>query len=148
MMMSSHSRKPQKTKAPPPPPTEAEISLSLIQKLVTNAKTLAALGPSLLDQVNSLKVLYKEDAIIRLLLDPLDIAIDLSKGISLPLPKTATLEEVVASDDSLKSVWLGEVYADESEDQAISKLTNEFTKIIEVIKTKSFKSYLKEPDGP
>lgn len=138
----------QKSKAPPPPLTEAEISLSLIEVMVTKAKALAALGPSLLDQVNSLKVLYKEDAIVRLLLDPLDIAIDLSKGISLPLPKASSLETVVASDDSLKSVWLGEVYADESEDQAVVKLTNEFTKMIEVIKTKSFKSYLKEPDGP
>ena len=138
----------QKSKAPPPPLTEAEISLSLIEVMVTKAKTLAALGPSLLDQVNSLKVLYKEDAIIRLLLDPLDIAVDLSKGISLPLPKSSSLETVVASDDSLKSVWLGEVYADETEDQAVIKLTNEFTKMIEVIKTKSFKSYLKEPDGP
>jgi hypothetical protein len=132
--------KKQPAKVPPPPPTEAEISLELIRKLIGHSLELTKLGPKFLDQVASLEVLYSVDLIVTKILDPLDVAADLK---NIKVSATDTLEEVIASNDTLKELWMGEVYADVWEDPAIIRLDAELENLVEVLTKKSFKSFLK-----
>lgn len=132
--------RPRKAK-PVVPPTESEISLTSIAALVGISQSLSRIAAPFLDTVGALAEIYSEEAIDRLIIEPLTVASEINK---IKIAKNQTLEEVVASNPTLKDLWLGEIYADSSEDQAVERLTTDLKKLMEAIKTKSFKTYLKD----
>jgi len=124
------------------PLSEAEISIGLIKKLLDVSKELAKSGYSFLDEVPNLEKIYSGEAITRKLLDPLEVAAEL-KDVKVE-PKD-TLEGLIAGSDTLQQLWKGEMYMDHSEDEAIKILTRELEATLRAIKTKSYKTYLKDP---
>ena len=122
------------------PPTEAELSLSAISQLVKASASVSSQAKSFMNQLEALKKIYPEKDIEEKILDFLTLALDL-RGIK--IGEDSLLEVVIASNESLKELWMGEVYMDASEEAAVKRLTIDLTKLGEVMKTKSYRSYLK-----
>lgn len=122
------------------PPTEAELSLSAISQLVKASASVSTQAKSFMNQLEALKKIYPEKDIEEKILDFLTLALDL-RGIK--IDEDSLLEVVIASNESLKELWMGEVYMDASEEAAVKRLTIDLTKLGEVMKTKSYRSYLK-----
>lgn len=128
-----------KKESPKPPPTEAEISLDLIKKLVDVSQKISSKATGFLDQVPALQKIYDEEAIEKKLVDPIGVAADLKDLVI----SNGSLEETIASNDTLKELWTGEIYVDFEEDHALKKLTEDLSEVLQVITTKSYKTYLK-----
>jgi len=122
------------------PPTEAELSLSAISQLVKASASVSSQAKSFMNQLEALKKIYPEKDIEEKILDFLTLALDL-RGVK--VGEDSLLEVVIASNESLKELWMGEVYMDASEEAAVKRLTIDLTKLGEVMKTKSYRSYLK-----
>lgn len=122
------------------PPTEAELSLGMISQLVKASQSVSSQAKPFMKQLDSIKKIYSEKDIEDKILDFLTLALDLK---DIKVSESSLLEEVVASNGTLKELWTGEVYMDASEDEAVKRLTVDFTKLGDVMKTKSYRSYLK-----
>lgn len=123
------------------PPTEAEISLGLISDLLKASATVVNQSKDFMTQLEALKTIYSESAIEMKILDPLLIALDL-RGIG--VAPGSSLEGTLAANQALRELWTGEVYADASEDEAVKRLTADMTRLGGVLKTKSYRSFLKD----
>ena len=123
------------------PPSEAEISIGLIKRLLTVSKELAKLGHGFLDEVPNLEKIYSDEAITRKLLDPLEVAAELK---NVKVEPKETLEGLIAGSETLQELWKGEMYMDHSEDEAVKFLTQELETTYKAIKTKSYKTFLKD----
>ena len=122
------------------PPTEAEISLGLLRLLVKASTSVSSQAKTFMNQLEALKKIYPEGDIESKILDFITLSLDL-KGVK--VGEDSSLEEVLASNETLKELWTGEVYMDSSEDEAVKRLTIDFTRLGDVMKTKSYRSYLK-----
>jgi hypothetical protein len=134
----SQAKNPQKTKK-----TEAEVSLEILKNLILSAKQLCTRGNSFLSQVPSLCELYSPENVEEKILDPLALAADLK---DVRINEKQTLEMIIASNQVLKELWLGDVYDGFFEDKALEKAYTEFTILEQVLKNSSYKSFLKNPD--
>lgn len=125
---------------PKPPPTEAEISLDLINKLVSISKILTLNSKHFIRDIDTIKTVYSEDIIEERVLDPLAIAVELKE---IPIEKEDSLEKVLAGNGTLMELWTAQVYADREEDEAVKKLTEDFEALNKVMLSKSYKTFLK-----